>query len=98
MLYRGHLKTFILFLMIHLLPVRLGQMQVGDQVLSVDGMKVEGYSLQEVLKLVQEADNTVQMEIMFEVQDAIPPSSGTFDVHMKKKTASLNLGIRINGG
>ena len=58
---------------------------------------MEGYSLQESLKLVQEADNFVELEVMFEVQDAVPPNSGVFEVHMKKKTASLNLGITING-
>lgn len=76
---------------------RLGQLQVGDRILSIEGIKVDGYSLQEAMKLVREADNIVEMEVMFEVQDNIPPSSGTFEVHMKKKTASLNLGITING-
>ena len=71
-------------------------MQVGDQILSINGIKMAGYSLQEALKLVQEADNEIELEVMYEVQDATPPSSGTFDVHLTK-TCSLNLGVTING-
>lgn len=71
-------------------------LQVGDQVLSINGIKMAGYSLQEALKLVQEADNEIELEVMYEVQDASSPSLGTFEVHLKK-TCSLNLGITING-
>lgn len=71
-------------------------LQVGDQILSINGIKMAGYSLQEALKLVQEADNEIELEVMYEVHDASPPSSGIFDVHLKK-TGSLNLGITING-
>lgn len=76
---------------------RLGQLQVGDEILGIDGIKMEGYSLQEAMKLVQEADSVIEMEVMFQVQDNAPPNSGTFDVLVKKKTATLNLGITING-
>ena len=71
---------------------------------------MEGYSLQEAMKLVKEADDVLELEVMFEVQDAppSPPIAGGaggggaspptfFEVHMQKKTASLNLGITING-
>ncbi len=70
---------------------------MGDEVLGVDGIKMEGYSLQEAMKLVQEADNILTLEIKFEVHDSVPPNSGTFEVQLEKKTASLSLGITING-
>lgn len=70
--------------------------QVGDQVLSINGIKMAGYTVQEALKLVQEAENELDLEIMYDVRDAAPPPSGSFEVHLRK-TGSLNLGITING-
>jgi hypothetical protein len=70
---------------------------VHDQVLSIDGTRMDGYSLQEAMKLVQEADNVIEMEIMFNVKESSPPTLGSFEVHLDKKVASLNLGITING-
>lgn len=64
--------------------------------LSINGVKMAGYTLQEALKLVQEAENELDLEIMYEVRDASPPSSGAYEVQLKK-TGSLNLGITING-
>ena len=75
---------------------RLGQLKVGDRVISINQVKMDGVTLQQALKLVQEAGNILDMEVGFDVNDAIVPSSGTFDVTLQK-TDSLNLGITING-
>lgn len=53
-------------------------------------------TLQQAVKLVQEAGSLINLEVLFNVQDAIVPASGTFNVNLIK-TASCNLGITING-
>ena len=75
---------------------RLGQLQVGDQILAINGVRMEGVTLQQAVKLVQEAGDTIELEVMFNVNDAIVPTSGTFDVTMQR-TSTLTLGITING-
>ncbi len=75
---------------------RLGQLQVGDRVLAINRIKVDSCTLQQAVKLVKEACNMVELEIMFDVQDAVVPTAGTFEVTLVK-TASLNLGITVNG-
>jgi len=79
-----------------LLTMNEFSLQVGDQVLEINGVQMAGYTLQEALKLVQEAENILDLEIMYDVRDATPPTSGSFEVHLKK-TGSLNIGITING-
>ena len=75
---------------------RLGQLQVGDHILAINGVRMEGVTLQQAVKLVQEASDVVDLEVMFNVNDAIVPTSGTFEVTMKR-TSTLTLGITING-
>ena len=75
---------------------RLGQLQIGDQILAINRVQTEGVTLQQAVKLVQEASDVVEMEVMFNVNDAIVPTSGTFEVTMQR-TSTLTLGITING-
>lgn len=85
-----------LYLIVTCSPSRLGQLQVGDQVLAINGVRMDGVTLQQAIKLVQEASDLVEMEVMFNVNDAIVPTSGTFEVTMQR-TSTLTLGITING-
>ena len=64
--------------------------------LAINEVKVDSCTLQQAVKLVAEAGNVIELEVTFDVQDAIVPTSGTFEVTLVK-TASLNLGITING-
>jgi C-terminal processing protease CtpA/Prc len=74
-----------------------GVLQVGDRIISLNGINVDGVATaHQALKLVQEGGDELDMEVMFDVTDAVVPTSGTFDVKMVK-TSSLNLGITING-
>lgn len=75
---------------------RLGQLQVGDRVLTINGVRMDGVTLQRAVKLVQETPSVINMEVEFDIQDAVVPTSGTFEVEMVR-TGSLNLGITING-
>ena len=75
---------------------RLGQVQIGDQILAINGVRMDGVTLQQAVKLVQEAGDVINLEVMFNVNDAIVPTSGTFDVTMQR-TSTLTLGITING-
>ncbi|CAI8031684.1 Glutamate receptor-interacting protein 2 [Geodia barretti] len=74
-----------------------GVLQVGDRIISLNGVNVDGVATaHQALKLVQEGGDVLDMEVIFDVTDAVVPTSGTFDVKMVK-TSSLNLGITING-
>ena len=79
-----------------LYPSRLGQLQVGDQIVAINGVRMEGVTLQQAVKLVQEASDVIDLEVVFNVNDAIVPTSGVFDVTMQR-TSTLTLGITING-
>lgn len=46
---------------------RLGLLQVGDRVLSINGVRMEGVMLQQALKFVQEAGDIIEMEVEFDV-------------------------------
>jgi len=45
----------------------LGLLQVGDRVLSINGVRMEGVMLQQALKFVQEAGDIIEMEVEFDV-------------------------------
>ena len=78
-------------------PPRLGQLQVGDQILAINGVRMDGVTLQQAVKLVQEASDVINLDVLYNVNDAIvPPTSGIFDVNMQR-TSTLTLGITING-
>ncbi|XP_078059254.1 glutamate receptor-interacting protein 2 [Mustelus asterias] len=76
---------------------RCGLVQVGDRVLSINGMPTEDGTLEEANQLLRDAalSNKVTLEIEFDVAESVIPSSGTFHVKLPKKRG-VELGITIS--
>ncbi|XP_041047782.1 glutamate receptor-interacting protein 2 [Carcharodon carcharias] len=76
---------------------RCGLVQVGDRVLSINGMPTEDGTLEEANQLLRDAalSNKVTLEIEFDVAESVVPSSGTFHVKLPKKRG-VELGITIS--
>uniref|UniRef100_A0A671PIK0 Glutamate receptor-interacting protein 2-like n=1 Tax=Sinocyclocheilus anshuiensis TaxID=1608454 RepID=A0A671PIK0_9TELE len=76
---------------------RCGLLQVGDRVLSINGIPTEDGTLEEANQLLRDAAlaNKVTLEIEFDVAESVVPSSGTFHVKLQKKRA-VDLGITIS--
>ncbi|XP_077582205.1 glutamate receptor-interacting protein 2 isoform X2 [Stigmatopora nigra] len=78
---------------------RCGLLQVGDRLLSINGMATEDGTLEEANQLLRDAalTNKVALEIEFDVAESVVPSSGTFHVKLpKKKGVELGLTISAN--
>ncbi|XP_043934542.1 glutamate receptor-interacting protein 2 isoform X2 [Protopterus annectens] len=78
---------------------RCGLLQVGDRLLSINGIPTEDGTLEEANQLLRDAalTNKVTLEIEFDVAESVVPSSGTFHVKLPKKR-SVELGITISSG
>ncbi|GCC37855.1 hypothetical protein chiPu_0016363 [Chiloscyllium punctatum] len=76
---------------------RCGLVQVGDRVLSINGVPTEDGTLEEANQLLRDAalSNKVTLEIEFDVAESVIPSSGTFHVKLPKKRG-VELGITIS--
>uniref|UniRef100_A0A8C1RUW1 Glutamate receptor interacting protein 2b n=1 Tax=Cyprinus carpio TaxID=7962 RepID=A0A8C1RUW1_CYPCA len=76
---------------------RCGLLQVGDRVLSINGIPTEDGTLEEANQLLRDAAlaNKVALEIEFDVAESVVPSSGTFHVKLQKKRG-VELGITIS--
>uniref|UniRef100_A0A672KJL5 Glutamate receptor interacting protein 2 n=1 Tax=Sinocyclocheilus grahami TaxID=75366 RepID=A0A672KJL5_SINGR len=76
---------------------RCGLLQVGDRVLSINGIPTEDGTLEEANQLLRDAAlaNKVTLEIEFDVAESVVPSSGTFHVKLQKKKG-VDLGITIS--
>ncbi|XP_036388762.1 glutamate receptor-interacting protein 2-like isoform X2 [Megalops cyprinoides] len=76
---------------------RCGLLQVGDRLLSINGIPTEDGTLEEANQLLQSAalTNKVTLEIEFDVAESVVPSSGTFHVKLPKKKG-VELGIVIS--
>uniref|UniRef100_A0A8C1ZXZ8 Glutamate receptor interacting protein 2b n=1 Tax=Cyprinus carpio TaxID=7962 RepID=A0A8C1ZXZ8_CYPCA len=76
---------------------RCGLLQVGDRVLSINGIPTEDGTLEEANQLLRDAAlaNKVTLEIEFDVAESVVPSSGTFHVKLQKKRG-VELGITIS--
>uniref|UniRef100_A0A8C9MNE9 Glutamate receptor interacting protein 2 n=1 Tax=Serinus canaria TaxID=9135 RepID=A0A8C9MNE9_SERCA len=76
---------------------RCGLLQVGDRVLSINGMATEDGTMEEANQLLRDAalTNKVVLEIEFDVAESVIPSSGTFHVKLPKKRG-VELGITIS--
>ena len=46
---------------------RLEVLQTGDRILGINGVRMDGVLLQQALKFVQEAGDTIEMEVEFDV-------------------------------
>ncbi|VTJ92328.1 Hypothetical predicted protein, partial [Marmota monax] len=76
---------------------RCGLLQVGDRVLSINGIATEHGTMEEANQLLRDAALTrkVVLEVEFDVAESVIPSSGTFHVKLPKRRG-VELGITIS--
>ncbi|XP_054639255.1 glutamate receptor-interacting protein 2-like isoform X1 [Dunckerocampus dactyliophorus] len=76
---------------------RSGLLQVGDRLLSINGIPTEDGTLEEAHQLLRDSalTNKVTVEIEFDVAESVVPSSGTFYVKLPKRRG-MELGITIS--
>nr|XP_046152765.1 glutamate receptor-interacting protein 1 isoform X3 [Oncorhynchus gorbuscha] len=76
---------------------RCGIVQIGDRILSINGIPTEDSTLEETNQLLRDSSITskVSLEIEFDVAESVIPSSGTFHVKLPKKPG-VELGITIS--
>ncbi|XP_061107680.1 glutamate receptor-interacting protein 1-like isoform X2 [Conger conger] len=76
---------------------RSGILQIGDRILSINGIPTEDSTLEETNQMLRDSGITskVTMEIEFDVAESVIPSSGTFHVKLPKKPG-VELGITIS--
>ncbi|KAG1973393.1 glutamate receptor-interacting protein [Pimephales promelas] len=76
---------------------RCGVLQVGDRLLSINGIPTEDGTLEEANQLLRDAAlaNKVTLEVEFDVAESVIPSSGTFQVKLPKRRG-VELGITIS--
>ncbi|MBN3279437.1 GRIP1 protein, partial [Polyodon spathula] len=76
---------------------RCGILQVGDRVVSINGILTEDSTLEETNQLLRNSSiaSKVTLEIEFDVAESVVPSSGTFHVKLPKKQG-VELGITIS--
>uniref|UniRef100_A0A3Q3PZ74 PDZ domain-containing protein n=1 Tax=Monopterus albus TaxID=43700 RepID=A0A3Q3PZ74_MONAL len=74
-----------------------GILQIGDRILSINGVPTEDSTLEETNQLLRDSSITAQLtlEIEFDVAESVIPSSGTFHVKLPKKPG-VELGITIS--
>uniref|UniRef100_A0AAY4DS96 PDZ domain-containing protein n=1 Tax=Denticeps clupeoides TaxID=299321 RepID=A0AAY4DS96_9TELE len=72
--------------------------QVGDRLLSINGIPTEDGTLEEANQLLRDTAlaNKVTLEIEFDVAESVIPGSGTFQVKLPKKRG-VELGITVSG-
>ncbi|XP_004692269.1 PREDICTED: glutamate receptor-interacting protein 2 [Condylura cristata] len=76
---------------------RCGLLQVGDRVLSINGIATEDGTMEEANQLLRDAAlaRKVVLEVEFDVAESVIPSSGTFHVKLPKRRG-VELGITIS--
>ncbi|XP_048102601.1 glutamate receptor-interacting protein 2a isoform X1 [Alosa alosa] len=76
---------------------KCGVIQVGDRLLSINGIPTEDGTLEEANQLLRDTAlaNKVTLEIEFDVAESVVPSSGTFHVKLPKRRG-VELGITIS--
>uniref|UniRef100_A0A8C5FNK6 Glutamate receptor interacting protein 2a n=1 Tax=Gadus morhua TaxID=8049 RepID=A0A8C5FNK6_GADMO len=76
---------------------RCGLLQVGDRLLSINGIPTEEGTLEEAHQLLRDAAlaNKVTLDLEFDVAESVVPSSGTFHVKLPKRRG-VELGITIS--
>ncbi|KAJ8398845.1 hypothetical protein AAFF_G00417530 [Aldrovandia affinis] len=76
---------------------RCGILQIGDRILTINGIPTEDSTLEETNQLLRDSSITskVTLEIEFDVAESVIPSSGTFHVKLPKKPG-VELGITIS--
>uniref|UniRef100_A0A8C2FXA3 Glutamate receptor-interacting protein 2-like n=1 Tax=Cyprinus carpio TaxID=7962 RepID=A0A8C2FXA3_CYPCA len=73
---------------------RCGVLQIGDRILSINGIPTEDGTLEEANQLLRDAAlaNKVILEVEFDVAESVIPSSGTFQVKLPKRR-----GVELGG-
>ncbi|XP_053481718.1 glutamate receptor-interacting protein 2a isoform X2 [Ictalurus furcatus] len=76
---------------------RCGVLQVGDRILSINGVPTDDGTLEEANQLLRDAalSNQVTLEVEFDVAESVIPSSGTFHVKLPKRRG-VEVGITIS--
>ncbi|XP_037121703.1 glutamate receptor-interacting protein 2-like isoform X3 [Syngnathus acus] len=76
---------------------RCGLIQVGDRLLTINGIPTEDGTLEEAHQLLRDSAlaNKVTVEIEFDVAESVVPSSGTFHVKLPKRRG-MEMGITIS--
>ncbi|XP_063076591.1 glutamate receptor-interacting protein 2a [Engraulis encrasicolus] len=76
---------------------KCGVIQVGDRLLSINGIPTEDGTLEEANQLLRDTAlaNKVTLEIEFDVAESVVPSSGTFHVKLPKRRG-VELGVTIS--
>ncbi|XP_012424499.3 glutamate receptor-interacting protein 1 isoform X13 [Taeniopygia guttata] len=76
---------------------RCGVLQIGDRIVSINGIPTEDSTFDEANQLLRDSSitNKVTLEIEFDVAESVIPSSGTFHVKLPKKH-NVELGITIS--
>ncbi|XP_026109219.1 glutamate receptor-interacting protein 2-like isoform X2 [Carassius auratus] len=76
---------------------RCGVLQIGDRILSINGILTEDGTLEEANQLLRDAAlaNKVILEVEFDVAESVIPSSGTFQVKLPKRRG-VELGLTIS--
>ncbi|XP_078424097.1 glutamate receptor-interacting protein 1 isoform X2 [Cetorhinus maximus] len=76
---------------------RCGMLQVGDRILTINGILTEESTLEETNQLLRDCATTskVTLEVEFDVAESVVPSSGTFHVKLPKRSG-VELGITIS--
>nr|XP_040049725.1 glutamate receptor-interacting protein 2-like isoform X1 [Gasterosteus aculeatus aculeatus] len=74
-----------------------GLLQVGDRLLSINGIPTEDGTLEEAHQLLRDSAlaHKVTVEVEFDVAESVVPSSGTFHVKLPKRR-EVELGITIS--
>ncbi|XP_055506781.1 glutamate receptor-interacting protein 1 isoform X5 [Leucoraja erinacea] len=76
---------------------RCGLLQVGDRILTINGILTEDSTLEETNQLLRDCaiNSKVTLEVEFDVAESVVPSSGTFHVKLPKRSG-VELGITIS--
>ncbi|XP_058244828.1 glutamate receptor-interacting protein 2a isoform X2 [Hemibagrus wyckioides] len=76
---------------------RCGVLQVGDRILSINGISTDDGTLEEANQLLRDAalSNQVTLDVEFDVAESVIPSSGTFHVKLPKRRG-VEVGLTIS--
>ncbi|XP_067906579.1 glutamate receptor-interacting protein 1 isoform X1 [Heterodontus francisci] len=76
---------------------RCGMLQVGDRILTINGILTEDSTLEETNQILRDCAiaSKVTLEVEFDVAESVVPSSGTFHVKLPKRSGA-ELGITIS--
>ena len=68
---------------------RLGQLKVGDRVLAINRIRMNGVTLEQAVKIVHEAGDTISMEVEFNITGMGPPDTNSDSPSIKSNDTLL---------